>query len=95
MASTAKTDRIDIRLTAEEKSLYLQAKALVHESSISSFIKSIVNKRAKEIIEENAKILASKRDKEIFFDALVNAPEPNDALKKAAESHKQMISSES
>jgi uncharacterized protein (DUF1778 family) len=83
MASSINSDRIDIRLTPEEKALFLKAKELIHESSISSFIKNIVSKRAKEIIEENNQILASERDKEIFFDAIFNPSAPNEALKNA------------
>jgi uncharacterized protein (DUF1778 family) len=38
--------------------------------------------------EGGDQIIASERDAEIFFNALLNPSEPNDALKKAAEDYK-------
>lgn len=43
-----------------------------------------------EVENENAQIiLASQRDNEIFFNALINPPEPNDALVSATLFSKQ------
>ncbi len=39
--------------------------------------------KAKEIIEEREQIIASQKDKESFFDLLVNAPKPNTDLRSA------------
>ena len=38
---------------------------------------------AKKIVEDHNKILASKRDQEIFFNALLNPDKPNENLKNA------------
>jgi uncharacterized protein (DUF1778 family) len=42
------------------------------------------------IIQQSETILASQRDSEIFFNALVNSPEPNDALISAAIQYKKI-----
>jgi len=38
-------------------------------------------------------ILSSKKDAKIFFDALMNPPKPNEALKKAVKRYKCKIDS--
>ncbi len=43
---------------------------------------------------KTAQILASKRDQEIFFDALMNPPKPNEALKKAMKQYKKDFDTE-
>ena len=51
-----------------------------------------VQERAKQIIEENEKIIASKRDAEIFVDAIMNPENPNKDLLAAAERYKSLLS---
>jgi uncharacterized protein (DUF1778 family) len=45
-------------------------------------------KQAEEIIQAQESILSSKRDAELFFDTVFNAPAPNEKLKAAAISFK-------
>ena len=47
------------------------------------------HKRAKEIIAEHELIIASKRDSEVFFNAILNPEPPNAKLKAAAEKFKK------
>jgi uncharacterized protein (DUF1778 family) len=51
-----------------------------------------VQSKAKEIIEESEKILVSEKDKELFFEALMNSPIPNESLKAAKEKYDNLIS---
>ncbi|MFW6225300.1 MAG: DUF1778 domain-containing protein [Bacteroidota bacterium] len=52
---------------------------------MSAFITRIVKLKANSIIEGNKRILASERDKNIFFDAVFSDSVPNQKLKKSAE----------
>lgn len=82
--------RFDTRLSKEQK-LYLEKAAqLAGFKSLSAFILQTAQEKAKEIIRENEAILASERDRDIFFEALMNPAEPNDALKNAAAKYKRL-----
>ncbi len=60
--------------------------------SLTDFVVLTVQDKAKEIIEESERIVASQKDKEIFFDAIFNPGKPNQALQSAAEDYKNLIS---
>ncbi|MBU0489777.1 MAG: DUF1778 domain-containing protein [Bacteroidetes bacterium] len=85
-----RNERIDIRITPEEKKIFLRARKLSGDRSLSAFITRIVKTKAFEIIEENERILASKRDRKIFFDAIFADVEPNQALTDAAKKFKSL-----
>ncbi len=80
--------RFDTRLSIEQKELFERAAALSGYKSLSEFVIRTVQEKAKQIIKENDVILASTRDSEIFFDSLVNAKAPNQALMTAAKKYK-------
>ncbi len=43
-------------------------------------------------VEDQAKILASEKDREVFFDALMNPPKPSEELLKAADVYEKYMS---
>lgn len=86
------TARFETRLPKEQKNLFKRAALIGGYSSMSDFIVKTAREKAVEIIAESEKILASKRDSEIFFDAITNPPKPNEELKKAAKEYKKLIS---
>ncbi len=79
--------RFDTRLSVQQKELFEKAAAIGGFGSLTDFVLKTVQKRAKEIVKESEMILASKRDSEIFFDALMNPEPPNEALKNAAKKY--------
>jgi len=85
-----KNERIDIRVTPEEKKIFLSALRLSGDRSLSAFVTRIVKTKAFEIIEENERILSSERDRKIFFDAIFADMEPNQTLKDAAKKFKSL-----
>jgi len=42
-----------------------------------------INEKAKEIINERNRIIASERDSQIFFDAITNPKQPSESLNNA------------
>ncbi|MFM6868714.1 MAG: DUF1778 domain-containing protein [Dolichospermum sp.] len=44
---------------------------------------------ANQIIQENEIMILSRKDQEIFVEALVNPPEPSEKLRLAAQRHKK------
>ena len=82
---TTQKDRIDIRISKEQKELVKYASELRGFKSVSDFIISCINSEANRIIEDNNKILKTIEDKKMFVDMLVNPPEPNSKLNTAQE----------
>jgi uncharacterized protein (DUF1778 family) len=85
------TARVDIRLRKEQKELFEETAQLGGFQSLTHFIISAVQEKAKMIMEERNTVLASKKDREIFFNTLMNPPKPNEKLKAAAKVYKQAI----
>jgi len=84
--------RFDTRLPKEQKAFFERAARLGGFRSLTDFIVLTVQKRAKEIILERERVLASHRDSEIFFDAITNPSKPNQKLTEAANEYKSLFS---
>lgn len=91
--STARenTARFDTRLPLEQKQLFEKASMLGGYRNLTDFIIAVAQKEANKIIEKNDMILASKRDKEIFFNALLNPAEPNKNLISANKDYNTLL----
>ena len=88
-----KSERIDLRITQTDKELFKKAQYLSGDTSLSSFLLRILKQKTQEIVAEKESIIASERDRKVFFDAVFGEIEPNDKLKKAAERYKAIIAS--
>lgn len=90
-ATKVKTARFDTRLSLEQKETFERAALLGGYRNLTDFIIAITQKKATEIIEKNERILASQKDKEIFFNALINTAEPNANLLSAKDDYNTLI----
>jgi len=88
-----KDERIEIRISAQDKQVFQKAQKLSGDKSFSSFVVRVVKKQAEEIVAKNDRILASERDREIFFSAVFGERRPNSNLIEAAEKYKSQIDS--
>ena len=79
-----KQSRFELRLSVEDREFFEAAAKLSGYKTLANFLTSTARERAEKIIEEKQKILASKQDKEIFFEAIVSGGKPNAKLKSAA-----------
>jgi uncharacterized protein (DUF1778 family) len=84
--------RFDTRISLEQKTLFERAALLGGYRNLTDFVVATVQSKAKEIIEESEKILVSEKDKELFFEALMNSPIPNESLKAAKEKYDNLMS---
>lgn len=75
--------RFDARISKEQKEYLEYASKLGGFRSLTEFIIQSAQARANEIIDEHNQILASKKDQELFFKALLNPENPNQELKAA------------
>lgn len=84
--------RFDTRLPLEQKQLFEKAAVLGGYRNLTDFVIATVQSKAKEIIEERERIVASQKDKEIFFNALLNPPKPGSNLLSAKDEYDKLIS---
>jgi len=78
----AQTERLEARVDAEQKTFFQRAAAL-RGVSLKEFMVASMREAAIRTIEEHELVL-SANEQQIFVDALMNPPEPNDALRAAA-----------
>lgn len=82
-------ERFDAKLPSQQKQLFQRAADIGGYRSLTDFIFSSAQEKAEHLIERERKFLASAHDREIFFQAILNPPEPNPKLQKAAENYKK------
>lgn len=85
---TKKDERIEIRISPDDKRILKKAQKLSGDKSFSSFIVRVVKKQAEEIVAKDNRIIASERDREIFFEAVFAEGKPNTELVEAAKKYK-------
>ena len=83
--------RFDTRISKEQKILFEKAARLGGYRSLTDFVVLTLQEKAKAIIDEQEQILASKRDSEIFFEAIMNPDKPNSELLSAAKEFKALF----
>ncbi len=91
MASTEtheKTARLEARITAEQKALFLRAAELTGRS-LTDFVISCAYEAASRTVREHETMILSSRDREAFVTALLNPPKAGSRLRKAARRYKQ------
>jgi uncharacterized protein (DUF1778 family) len=79
-----------LRLDVKTKRKLEQA-AAYEEMSVSDFVLTNAVAAAERVIDSHQKITLSKQDWDIFYDALINPPEPNEKLKAAARRYRERI----
>lgn len=84
-------ERIDLRVTAEHKSLLKEAMELSGSSSLSSFVLQVACEHALHLIGERDRLVLSNRDRDKFLAALTNLPAPSEALRRAARENADLL----
>jgi len=81
--ATQVNDRIDVRISTEQKELFRRASVISGFKNLTEFVVHCVSKESKSLLVEESQILKNEEDKRIFFNALLNPPSPNARLKQA------------
>jgi uncharacterized protein (DUF1778 family) len=98
MPSTAKktmnrnaqaSNRLEARVSGEQKSLFQRAAAL-KGFTLTDFIIDSLQQAAIRTVEQHDVLKLNAESKAAFFDALLNPPAPNKALRRAADRYRQM-----
>lgn len=86
----AKTERVQMRVDPAAKRLLERAAALAN-TTVSAFVVSNALEAADRLIRDRERLVVSEQDWNLFFDALVNPPEPNAVLRRAFATHGHLI----
>lgn len=87
-APLSKDERVELRISSTEKRIFKRAQRLSGDKSFSSFIVRVVKKQAEEILAKNDRIIATEKDRQVFFDAVFGKTKPNQNLVEAAKRYK-------
>lgn len=85
--ATQINDRIDVRISTEQKELFRKASVISGFKNLTEFIVHCVYKESKSLLLEESQILKNEEDKRIFFNSLLNPPSPNARLIKARKNY--------
>jgi uncharacterized protein (DUF1778 family) len=90
MAQTVdvKHDRMHLRLDAKTKRK-LERAAAYTETTVTDFVLTNAVAAAERVIDSHEKVVLSPPDWDLFYDALINPPEPNAKLKAAARRYRE------
>lgn len=88
----AQNTRFDIRLAKEQKEFFEYAATLGGFRTLTEFVIYSGQQQASQIVEKHNSILASQKDREIFFEAIMNPQPANARLKEAAARYKKATS---
>ena len=83
--------RFDTRLSRSQKDLFEEAARIKGFKSLSEFVIYTTQEAATIIVEKHNAILASEKDKHVFFKALANPPKPNKDLIQAAKNYQKVV----
>lgn len=86
MAIAETTERLEARITPDQKDLFKRAASL-RGVTLTDFVVSSVHEAAVRTLEAIHVIELGRRDQQVFVDALLNPEPPNENLTKAARRH--------
>ena len=80
--------RLEVRVSAAQKSL-LQHAAALSGRTLSEFVVTSAQDAARRVIAEHASISLSREEQLAFVQALLQPPEPNARLERAAKTYRR------
>ena len=85
-----RTARLEARIAPEALAIVKRA-AEIQGRSVSEFIVDAAQAAAHRTIEETSIIRLSVEDQRLIAAAIMNPPEPNDALRRAFAAHEKLV----
>jgi uncharacterized protein (DUF1778 family) len=84
----SRSERLEARITLEQKDLLARAAALLGRS-LTDFVVTAAYETATRTVREHDAMILSDRDRKVFVNALLNPPAPGARLRKAARRYRQ------
>lgn len=88
-ATTTKNTRLEARISQRQKEIFQKA-AAIQGRSLSDFVVDAVQQKAEQVIHDHEIMVLTEEDRKVFFEALLNPPEPNEKLREAFELYRTM-----
>ena len=88
--SSRRAERLGFRLDEETKELIERA-AQLERRKLTDFCVTALAEVARRTIAEHGMLKLSERDRQVFFDALIDPPKPNERLGRALAEHRRRI----
>jgi uncharacterized protein (DUF1778 family) len=85
----AKPERLEARITQEQKELFQRA-ADLEGRTVTDFVISAVQQAAIKTVQQHEVLHLSRRDSELLAEALVNPPSPSPSLRVTVEQYKKI-----
>lgn len=92
-ASSRKRERLEARITPEQRALFQRAASLTGRS-LTDFVVGSAQAAAVEAIRTYQIMELTARETEDFASALLNPPEPNEALRAGASRYRKLVARE-
>lgn len=89
MTTGSKSDRLEVRVSSEEKET-LETAAAIAGLSISAYLRTRLLQQAQAEIAAQQNLVLSQKDWELFVEVLDNPPEANSDLKSALAEYRQV-----
>jgi uncharacterized protein (DUF1778 family) len=89
-SQATKKERLEARLTSEQKEL-LQLAAEIEGTTLTDFVIRSAQSQARRVIAEHNQIKLTLQDSQAFVESLINPPAPNDHMMKAAAEYKKAM----
>ncbi len=88
--ATRRDERLDARVTREEKEI-IETAASLRGTSASDFVRMVTKEAALKTIREHEVLVLSEESRRVFVEVLLNPPKPNAKLIAAARRLRQEI----
>ncbi len=86
----AKPERLDARVSREQKKVIERAASLVGRS-VTDFVVTSAQEKAEETIRKHEMMSLTVRDSVTFVEALLDPPEPNERLRAGARRYREFV----
>lgn len=83
--------RFDTKMPKKQKEFFESAASIGGYRTLTEFFISAAQEKAEVIMKEHNTYLASKKDREVFFESLMHPPKANSRLKAAAKKYRGAI----
>lgn len=85
-----KEERLEARVTPEQKKLIARAAAL-RGSSVTEFVVASAQQAAADAIKDSEVLTLHEEARDVFVNAILHPPSPNEAARKAAQRYKKQM----
>jgi len=90
VATAKRTERLDARVTKEEKRV-IETAATLRGISVTDLLRTSVTDAATKIIRESEILTLTDRERQSFVQTLMNPPRPNEAAISAVQRYRREV----